>query len=178
MNEVWKDVNGFKGFYQISNLGNVKSLERKVPQGKYGNYRVLKEMQLHPTDNGNGYLIISLRRGNKRKNYYIHRLVAEHFVDNPRALNYVNHKDYNKRNNNAENLEWCTQKENVLYSSSRMRKTHKNWKVSSTNEKYIYMRGGRYRLSISGKIDRTYATLENAVKAREVVLSGGQHFTS
>ncbi len=172
MEEIWCDVNGYDGLYQISNYGNVLSLKRKVKQGKYGKTRVVGEKIMKPTDNGNGYLIVSLRSCNSRKNFYIHRLVAEHFVANCTGGDYVNHKDYDTHNNRADNLEWCTQRQNILYSAHRMRKPHKQWKKSATGEKYIYFRDGRYRLSIRNIVDKTFATLEEAVTARGVILNG------
>jgi hypothetical protein len=173
--EIWCDVNGYEGLYQISNLGNVLSLRREVKQGKYGKTRVIEEKILKPTDNGNGYLIVPLRINGKRKNFYIHRLVAEHFVPNCTGGNYVNHKDYDTRNNSSDNLEWCTQRNNILYSAHRMRKPHKQWKRSATGEKYIYFRYNGFRLSIRNLIDKTFPTLEEAVRAREVVLSGEKY---
>ena len=174
--EIWRDVNGYEGIYQISDHGNVRSLAREVRQGKYGKTRPVGGMLLRPTDNGNGYLIVPLRKNGRRKNFYVHRLVAEHFVENVFCHKFVNHKDYNIRNNRAENLEWCTQRENITYSAQRMKKPHKSWKPSATNEKHIYIKNGRFRVSIKGKIDRTFPTLEEAVSAREVVLSGEKYF--
>lgn len=173
--EIWKDINGFEGAYQVSNYGNVRSLDREVKQGKHGNTRIIKGIQMKPTDNGNGYLIVALRKKSKRKNFYIHRLVAEHFVENVGCGEYVNHKDYNTLNNHADNLEWCTQSANIRHSAHRMKKPHKPWKQTATEEKHIYLRNGRYRLCITGKIDRTYPTLESALVAREVVLSGEKY---
>ena len=175
MEEVWCDVNGYEGLYQVSNLGNVMSLPRQVRQGKYGKTRTAGGKLMNPTDNGNGYLIVALRSGGNRKSFYIHRLVAEHFVSNICDGDCVNHKDYDKRNNRADNLEWCSQQQNIRYSSHRMRKPHKQWKQSATKEKHIYFRDGRYRLSIRNKIDRTYPTLEEAIRVREVVLNGEEY---
>lgn len=169
--EVWKDVNGYEGLYQVSNYGNVRSLKREVTQGKYGKTRTVGDTQMKPFDNGHGYQTVSFSREQKRKNFYVHRLVAEHFVENVGGLKYVNHKDYDPANNHADNLEWCTQQENILYSSPRMKKPHKQWKVAATGEKYIYFRDGRYRLSIRNRIDKTFPTLEAAVAARGVILS-------
>lgn len=177
MNEIWADVNGYEGLYQVSNHGNVLSLRREVKQGKYGKTRVVEEKLLKPTDNGHGYLIVPLSSHSKRKNFYIHRLVAEHFVSNCSGGDYVNHKDYDTHNNRADNLEWCTQRKNILHSAHRMRKPHKQWKQSATGEKYIYFRNGSFRLSIRNLIDKTYPTLEEAVRAREVVLSGEKYIT-
>ena len=175
MEEVWCDVNGYEGLYQVSNFGNVMSLTRQVRQGKYGKTRIAGGKLMKPTDNGNGYLIVSLRSCGNRKNYYVHRLVAEHFVPNTCDGDRVNHKDYDTHNNRADNLEWCSQHQNIIYSSHRMRKPHKQWKQSATKEKYIYFRDGRYRLSIRNKIDKTYPTLDEAILAREVVLNGEKY---
>ena len=165
--EEWRDVRGYEGLYQISNKGRIKSLERYVKNSRKGN-RLIKEKVLNPTDNGHGYKIIGLRYKGKRKNHYIHRLVAEAFVDNPNNKNYINHIDYDRGNNNADNLEWCTQKENIHYSIERM--SHPR-KITHTNtgEKYIHRikKSGKYRVVIYHKHYATIDTLEEAVKTRD-----------
>lgn len=166
MVERWKPIIGYEDNYEISDFGRVKSLVFKN-----GTVTKRKERILTPTDNGNGYLIISLIKGGKRKNHYIHRLVADAFVARPTGKNVVNHKDFNKKNNNYKNLEWCTQKENIDYSICNMKKPKKATK-SKTGEKYIYIRNGRYRLSIKGKTDKTFLTLEEAIRYRNEVLHG------
>ena len=100
--------------YQISNKGRIKSLDRYVKNSKKGN-RLIREKVLNPTDNGHGYKIIGLMHKGKRKNHYIHRLVAEAFIPNPEHYPQVNHKDEDKSNNSVENLEWCTPKYNMNY---------------------------------------------------------------
>ena len=116
MNIEWKDIKGFEGLYKISNTGLVISVER-ISVYKDGRSKIIKEKILKQSDNGNGYNKVNLFDLNhKAKNYYIHRLVAEHFVDNPNNYNVVNHKDENTKNNNFINLEWCTNKYNTLYS--------------------------------------------------------------
>lgn len=97
--EIWKDVENYEEYYQISNYGRIRNKKQK---------RILK-----PSKSG-GYYHISLRYGNK-KEFLIHRLVAEAFIPNPYNYKYVNHKDENKFNNFVENLEWCTAKYNVTY---------------------------------------------------------------
>lgn len=159
--EIWKDVQGYEGLYQVSNLGRVKSL----PKYHYKRERILK-----PTDNGNGYKIVGIRENGRRLNFYVHRLVATAFVPNPKRLGYVNHKDYNKDNNMASNLEWCTQKENVNYSIERMKKP-RQVTYSSTGHKYIYFRNGKYRVCVPNKIEKRFNTLEMALHYREVVLN-------
>ena len=106
MREEWKDVKSYEGYYMVSNLGNVKSLNYK---------HTGKEKILKPSKNRCGYLKVGLCKDGKRKNYYVHRLVAAVFCANPLNYNVVNHKDENKLNNNANNLEWCTQKYNSNY---------------------------------------------------------------
>lgn len=166
-NEKWRDIIDYEGIYQISNLGNVKSLERIVSNNKNDGVRIVKEKILHSIDNGNGYKFVSLNKNNKHKNFYIHRLVAGAFVENPENKKYVNHKDFNKYNNNASNLEWCTQKENVNYSVERM-KHPKNSKLPKyTNEKYIHFRYNKYRVCIKNlKVDKSFKTIDEAISFR------------
>ena len=108
--EIWKDIQGYEGRYQISNLGNVKSL----------NYRNSKRSQnLVPKVNNYGYKWVELSNGIERKQLLIHRLVALAFIDNPLNYPIINHKDENPLNCTADNLEWCTNKYNVEYSMER-----------------------------------------------------------
>ena len=125
MEEVWKDVVGYEGLYQVSSLGQVRSCERIVKRKDYGD--VLRPQQiLKQYDNGTGYLrVVLYNNEHKSKKLYVHRLVADVFVKNPFGLPNINHKDENKYNNNASNLEWCTQKYNINYGTrtEKMRKT-------------------------------------------------------
>lgn len=107
--EKWKDIIGFEGFYQISENGNVRSLDR------FDSIRDLKGQSIKPNLKRNGYLQVGLRREGKRKWESIHRLVAIHFIDNPENKPQVNHIDGNKQNNNIYNLEWATSQENLLH---------------------------------------------------------------
>lgn len=125
-------------------------------------------------DNGKGYLIVSLRKQGKRKNHYVHRLVAMAFVENPDSKKYINHIDFNKHNNNASNLEWCTQKENTNHSAIHMRHPKANCKPTNTGEKYISKISShgntRYRVNLRRfGVDRTFKTLEEAVYFRNCV---------
>lgn len=115
--EIWKDIPNYKGIYQISNLGRVKSLKRISRQGHLLNERILK-----PGGSKNSYVSVALHCKEKPRNNYsarIHRLVAEAFIPNPEGLTQVNHIDEDKRNNKASNLEWCTPRHNLLHSRKK-----------------------------------------------------------
>ena len=98
--EIWRDIKDYEGLYQVSNFWRVKSLAR-------GSKKILAYFKCQE------YAVVSLYKNKRKKNFYVHRLVAETFIDNPKNLPIVNHKDFNKKNNCVENLEWVTQKENV-----------------------------------------------------------------
>lgn len=112
--EIWKSIDGYDGKYQVSNLGRVKSIFTTYAT-KNGLRKKYRDVMLKPMVQKNGYLYVCLWSENKKKNCLIHRLVAQAFVPNPYQHPEVNHKDENKSNNNASNLEWCTTKENVNY---------------------------------------------------------------
>lgn len=111
MKEVWKDIKGYQGLYQISNLGNVKSLDRKV-NAKNNKKRLIKGTFLKLRFNNRNYNIVSLYKNNIQEVRFIHRLVAETFIPNPENKPEVNHIDGDKQNNKIDNLEWCTRTEN------------------------------------------------------------------
>lgn len=104
------DIKGYEGLYKISNEGDVISLS------KNSGFLKLKERYLKPTIKANGYLDVKLVKNGINKHFYIHRLVAEHFIPNPNNLPQVNHKDKNPGNNNVNNLEWCNNSYNINYS--------------------------------------------------------------
>jgi hypothetical protein len=108
--EEWKDIVGYEEFYQVSNLGNVRSIDRRVP-GRRG---LLRGAHLTPCFNGN-YYHLKLSKCNVCTMWMIHRLVAIHFVANPENKPCVNHLDGNKLNNAANNLEWTTIAENTRH---------------------------------------------------------------
>ncbi len=113
MNEIWKSIEGYEGLYEVSNLGNVRSLNWHLT----GTIRVLK-----PRQNGYGYLSVILYKNGKMKKFYVHRLVASAFLPNPQNLPQVNHKDENKTNNSIENLEWCSCKDNINFGTGIKRR--------------------------------------------------------
>ena len=108
MKEIWKDIKGYEGLYQVSNLGNVRSMDRITRDG-----RKIKGKNIKPHTNGNSrYLRVALCNNGKIKYENIHRLVAKAFIPNPENKPEVNHKDENPSNNFIDNLEWMTSKEN------------------------------------------------------------------
>ena len=114
MKEIFKDIPNYEGLYQISNIGRVKSLERKVRNSEKG-FRVVKEGILKNGDNGNGYLQIHLCKSKKRKCYKIHQLVAMAFLNHKTGSRrlVVDHVDNNKLNNKVSNLQIISQRFNV-----------------------------------------------------------------
>lgn len=107
--EVWKPIPNYEGFYEVSNIGRVRSLYR---------YKKI----LHPSDT-NGYRTVELWKGKKRKRIGVHRLVAMAFIDNPDNKPFVNHKDETRDNNSVDNLEWVTHLENCRYGTAIARRT-------------------------------------------------------
>lgn len=114
MEEIWKDIKGYEGLYQISNLGRVKSLARVIFEID-GKERVSKEKILQSKRISSGYRAVILYKDGKGKTMYIHRLVAQAFLYNGNNYTDVNHKDGNKENNTLANLEWVTRSYNIKH---------------------------------------------------------------
>jgi hypothetical protein len=127
MNEIWKDIEGYNGLYQVSNLGRVKSL------GRRGKGCSLEDRILKPMINKDGYHLVNLKDVNHVAKWFtIHRLVALHFIPNPNDYKEINHKDEAKGNNSVTNLEWCTREYNVSYGTVIERQS--NNKKGQSNE--------------------------------------------
>lgn len=110
--EVWKPVDGYDGFYEVSNLGRIRTLRTN---------KILSEKITK------GYCFVKLYKNGKSKQKYIHRIVATAFIPNPLNLNQVNHKDENPKNNSVDNLEWCDGKYNVNYGTAKKRSLEKRY---------------------------------------------------
>lgn len=116
MEEILKDVKEYEELYEISSTGKLRSKDRAILKSN-GVIQNRKGILIALISNSDGYLQGKLCKDGKMKTVKIHRLVAEHFLNNPNHLPEVNHKDYDRTNNNVDNLEWSTHKENVQYSA-------------------------------------------------------------
>ena len=117
--EIWKPITGYEGYYEVSNKGRIKSLimwngHRYKTRDKP---KILKQ-----SNTTTGYKKVELSKEGVRKSYKVHRLVGIEFIPNPENKPNINHIDFNPINNEVENLEWCTQKENMNYSNTIFRK--------------------------------------------------------
>ena len=125
MNEEWKDIVGFEGLYQVSNLGRIKCLEHKCPGRYKGKFRTVKEHMMKPAENKtNGYMYVSLSNSDRGRTFTVHRLVANAFLPNPENKPILNHKDEDKHNNCVSNLEWCTSLYNNTYNNVHLKRKH------------------------------------------------------
>jgi len=134
MNEIFKDIKGYEGLYQVSNKGNVKSLPKGDGNGN-------RERLLKPeidTRKNTQYCRVTLSKQGKVKRFLVHRLVAEAFLSNDDNKPYINHIDNNGLNNNITNLEWCTQTENMIHSSKQGRQDEVRSKGGKAMAKIAY----------------------------------------
>lgn len=115
MVEIWKDIQNYEGMYQVSNLGRIKSLSRYDALGRHVNEKILTPIEKPKKQ----YLIIGLKKDGKREWFHIHRLVGIHFIPNQLKLPEINHKDWDRKNNNVCNLEWCTREYNCKHQRMR-----------------------------------------------------------
>lgn len=157
-NEIWKDIKGYEGLYMISDQGRVYSIRSNI-------YLAQSETQ-------DGYLKVKLCRNGQRKTEYIHRLVARHFIDNPKNLPQVNHKDENRQNNNSSNLEWVTAKDNNNYgqhNSNISKALSKAVRCVELDKVYESAKAAQAELGI-------FATQINAVCRGKGKTAGGYHW--
>lgn len=133
--EIWKPIKGYEGLYEVSNLGEVRGVYKKIPYRDGFRNRQGKKLK---QNNMKGYAQVKLQNKNQRKLYLVHRLVAEAFIPNPDNLPEVNHIDGNKQNNRVDNLEWCTRKENMIHSVEKHIRTDlKPVDMYSLNDEFI-----------------------------------------
>lgn len=154
--EEWRDIEGYEGSYMVSNTGKVKALQRVI----------VRERILKPGIVG-GYERVNLYDENGAKQEYVHRLVAKAFLDNPESLPYINHKDEDKRNNNVDNLEWCTPAYNVNYGTSIERRTKHtdHSRINRARKKKVY------QYSLKGEFMREYESLSECAHVNNYCMS-------
>jgi hypothetical protein len=171
MKEIWKDIKGYEGRYQISNTGKIRSL-------MFPNNTIRPDFKIVKTfDNGHGYEKVCLCKGNTKQRFYVHRLVATHFIINESNKDVVNHKDFNRKNNYVSNLEWVTTEENVAYLAGKNRRCLKKHKLSVTGEKYIYQNKHQMWVYIAQiKFYKHVESFEEAVTIRNSALVELQKF--
>ena len=127
MTEIWLPIEGYENLYEVSNLGRVRSLEHTVIKKNGVKLKVPGKI-LKPGTNKNGYLKVVLSKNGIHRNYYLHRIVSTAFIPNYDKKPCVNHLDEDKTNNTADNLEWCTAKENTNYGTRNKRSSEKRSK--------------------------------------------------
>lgn len=156
--EIWKDIEGYEGYYQISNKGRVRSLDRLSSKGVRLTGR---DMKL--THNMQGYLIVGLTKNAKAIQFKVHRLVACAFIENPSNYNLINHRDEDKANNNVNNLEWCDAQYNNTY-GTRLKKM-----VANTDYEAICKKRLKPVIAIDTKNNKViYKSIRDASKSTGV----------
>lgn len=153
MEEIWKDVVGYEGYYQVSNLGNVRGVDRYVIETNTNKRKLIKGKMLTKHEKDNGYRQVNLTKDGKTTFHYVHRIVMKAFKPlNDYTDMEVNHIDYNRSNNELSNLEWTNHKDNVVHSSSNGKygkvKGSANHKTTFTEEQVIEMREKYYKQGI------------------------------
>lgn len=172
MKEEWRDIDGYEGYYQVSNLGRVRRLERLVDHWrKNGHLRIQPATILKPNIGKNGRKTVSLCKSGATKRYLIARLVAKAFIDNPHNLPCVNHKDENPANDCIDNLEWCSYKYNTNYGTCKER-------IAKANGLKIeqYTLDGKYVTTFDSVADAGRA-LGKKPSAIAVVARGGGYWS-
>ncbi|MGV4405261.1 NUMOD4 motif-containing HNH endonuclease [Ornithobacterium rhinotracheale] len=172
MIEVWTNIDGYDGRYQISNLGNVKSVFYK--KSKKVNEKILK-FRVAKRNGNPRYPYVVLSKNRKVKTYYIHRLVASYFVPNAENKPYVNHKDGNKLNNRSDNLEWVTPLENNLHSIHILsKKSGKGFKYDKNKKSkkviQVYISEENYEYHIATYANAVIASKINNINQKSIAL--------
>ena len=166
MEEIWKDIPGYEGLYQINNTGLIKSLERTLNPGCCKIGRTTKEKIISPYITKQGYLRVQLCKNSKTKKFFVHRLVAEAFIPNSNNYKCINHKDEIPTNNNVQNLEWCTHKYNSNYGTIKERAKESRRKNNSGCKRVEQL--DRYGNHIAFYRSAKEAEIKNNIKGTDV----------
>lgn len=138
--EIWKDVVGYEGLYQVSNIGRVRSLDRTVFNNGNKSMNLIKGCMMNPRRIRDTYLIVNVCRDNIHKKLFVHRMVATAFIPNPENKEQVNHIDHDKLNNHVSNLNWMTRQENHQYAVSEGRFKNMTKRGRLTKEEILHIR--------------------------------------
>lgn len=161
--EIWKDVVGYEGYYQVSNLGRVRSVDRWITNSR-GARRVQKGRYVNLQKHYQGYRVVMLWKGCKYKVFRVHRIVADSFIPNPQNLPEINHKDENKTNNCVNNLEWCDRKYNVNYGTLKERgKAKRCKKVICKETGQIFLSSGDAAKWLQSEVSKSIACLRRSI---------------
>jgi len=160
MFEIWRDIVGYEDWYQVSNLGRVRSVDRVVVY-KTGQKRIYKGQILKQQNATNGYKIVDLQKNKNRKHFLVHRLVGKAFLPNLLNLPEINHLDEDKTNNSLENLAWCTVLENRIF-GTRTKRATENKDYTAIGKKNKLHFGKRVRqMSKDGSVIAEFISLRD-----------------
>lgn len=159
MKEIWKDIVGYEGLYQVSSLGRIKSKDRKVYQKNRWNDDIIKFVYkgkiINTKTKGNNYVQVHLTKNKKQKRYLVHRLVAEAFIPNTQGKSQVNHINCIKYDNRVENLEWNTPRENTQHAIRNNRKKQNTIKINQYDLNGKFIKQWESMLEIAKKFNTT-----------------------
>lgn len=156
--EIWKPIQGFEGYYEVSSLGSVRSVSHICYSAYFRNGRMVPGKVLHQTQNArSGYMSVMLSKDGVKTRCYVHRLVAMAFLPNPNNLPQVNHKDQVRQNNRVSNLEWCSVAYNTTYADAV--EQHREGFLKSGYAKRIY------QYTENGELVGSYRNGEEAARA-------------
>lgn len=170
--EVWKDIEGYEGFYQVSNFGRVKSLEKEFKAGRSYGLRMMKERILKHGTNSGGYQVVVFSKDEKKRSFSVHRIVAETFIPNPECKKEVNHIDGNKTNNHVDNLEWSTRSENILHAYKMNLQDAPKKKIDQFDKVGKFIKSYNSLTEASKELNICLKTISNNLKGRNKSAGG------